>query len=347
MSTIFSTASDARTRARKNVRIIAQIVHREYFPLPRFRVQCFADFPGYWRALQKHHQTDSFIIDSGYQYLQTDLELHDKTEKTTPPAFLRRTTICIAPRLWRQVATLPTKGVVTLEQWILTLVCAHEVFHLHNLVEDPLLYTSTYILEQALADLGALDMMLRYAPLDQEYFAEHSDDLFERVKGCLDYTAGPDVAAGGQEYPRLLATLLLMDADYDREAAYQQLRAVYRQADGIQVIEGSFRRAIEGLSQELDMGDLAERAFETNPGRANPVTAGMVAVVNGYYDREMRARWDTDALLALLELGTFYHYLHAPPTLETLQAQLDALHDVRPSCFSPVDQILEKKRDDE
>jgi hypothetical protein len=220
--------------------------------------------------------------------LESDCALRERAKQNTPPVFLRRTTICIAPRLWRQIATLPATGVVTSEQWIVALICAHEVFHLHDVTED-LLHTSTYILEQALADLGALDLMLRYAPLDQEHFAVHRDELLERVKDCLDYTAGPDVA-GGQEYPRLLATLLLRDAGYDRETAYRQLRAVYRQADGIQLLEGSFRRAIEGLAEELALGGLAERAFETEPGPANSVTTGLIAVINGYYDREMRAR---------------------------------------------------------
>ena len=39
-------------------------------------------------------------------------------------------------------------------------------------------------------------------------------------------------------------------------------------------------------------------------------------------------------------------HLQAPPTLETLQARLDALHDTRPRRFSLLDQLFEKREQD-
>jgi hypothetical protein len=339
MTTIFSTSTEARVRARKNVRAVAKIIDQEYFSLPRFRVQCFSNFPGYWRALQKHYQVQPFLINYGYESLMTDYELYEQVKEKTAMAFLRGNTICISPRLWHKIAELPPTGVVTSEQWIVVLICAHEIFHLHATPDEGPLHTITYILHQALSDMGAVDVMRVHAPLDHDYFVDRHIELLDRLKDCLDYTAGPDMA-GGKEFPRFLATLLLLETNYDPKAAYRRLCETYRDPDGIQMLEESFQRAAEGLSEAFDMGNLIERAFETEPGPLNPVATGLAAVINEYYGREVQARLETDAFLALMGLDTFYHPKNELPSLAELQVQLDALHNAHPKRFSVLERVL-------
>lgn len=339
MRPLFSTSRDPRKRARNNVRCIARVINAHYFSLPRFTVRCYTDFPAYWRAFQRGDPfLDPLVVFYGQRLMETDPAFRQQKEESTPPAFLRGTTLGLAPSLWREVAELPSSGVVTAREWRLALIIAHELFHLHSPGVDAM-RTVPYILEQALADLGALDYMMRYSPRNRPYFEAHSKEGFERLGECLDFICSSDVA-GGEGYPRLLATLLLVDTDFDRTAAYRRLRSLFRVENTLDELEESFRQALARMQADLVLGDLAERAFESEPGPANPVAIGLIEVVVGYYGREVRHRFGTDALLWLMGLEQFYFTLEPTPSLEALRAKVKALERVQPRRYSVVDHLV-------
>lgn len=324
MKLLFSTSQDPRERARNNVRSIARVINAHYFTLPRFTVRCYPDFPAYWRAFQRGDPfLDPLVVFYGQHFMKTDPAFRERKEETTPPAFQRGTTLGLAPSLWREIAELPPTGVVTSGEWRLALIVAHELFHLHCPGMN-VLRTVPYVLEQALADLGALDYTMRHGPWNRPYFEVHSQEGFERLGECLDFICSSDVV-GGEGYPRLLATLLLLDADFDRTTAYRRLRSLFRAENALDELEESFRRALAGMEAELALGDLAERAFESQPGPANRVAIGLIEVVVGYYGREVHRRFGADALLWLMGLEQFYFALEQLPSLEALQAKVNAL----------------------
>lgn len=326
--TIFSNAGDAKTRARENVHRIAAVVNRDYFPLPRFRVQCFNDFLGYWRAYHRHMQTPGFVIYSMDRYLSANDEARAKEEAKIAKAFVNNTTLCFAPVIWEVVAEFPATGLVEEQHWIMAAICAHEIFHLHG---DPDVRSAAdYVIEQSLAELGALDLVVKTPLFDAAYFDEHPDELTDRYLDVLNYTTGPDILTQAKGFPRLLATVLLHAAGYDREAAYKRLLTTYRQPETFPAIVESFRQAALGLAPEAGQGGWDERVFADTNGSHHleeeiAATALLVPLVNLYYDQEIHTHLDNDALLSLLNFEERFHLKEEMITPEDLLAQLEAL----------------------
>lgn len=327
--TIFSDASDAKTRARENVRRIAAVVNRDYFSLPRFRVQCFNDFLGYWRAYHRHMQTPGFVIYSMDRYLSANAEARAKEEAKVAKAFVNNhTTLCFAPAIWEVVAEFPPTGLVEEQHWIMAAICAHEIFHLYG---DPDVRSAAdYVIEQSLAELGALDLVLKTPLFDAAHFNEHPDELSDCYLAVLNYTTGPDILTKAKGFPRLLATVLLHAAGYDREAAYERLLTTYRQPETFPTIVESFRQAALGLDPETRQGGWDERVFADTHGSHDleegiAAAALLVPLVNLCYDRDIHTRLDNDALLSLLNSEERFYLKEEMVTPEALQTQLEAL----------------------
>lgn len=320
--TIFSTAAAPQTRARENLRRLAALIDREYFSLPSFRLRCYADFPGYWRAYHRHLHTTDFVIYNAAPLLETNAEFRAREEQDTPLGFGRGTTLCCAPRLWAQIAEWPATGLITAEQWHVALLGAQQLFQLRGSAAGQC--AGAYLLAQALAELGALELLLTAPLYDPVHFAAHPEELDERYRGVLNYTPGLDRLTGVGEYSRLVATLLLWAADCDRNAAYARLRAVYRQPDGLAALVDTFRQAVLGLAPVLEVQNLVGPMFDPPGDPLGPISTFLAVVVNACYGEEIYARRGADALLSLLDLDMRYYPNYAPPSLAALRAQVEA-----------------------
>jgi hypothetical protein len=328
--TIFLDTKATNTKdlqcALENVHRIAAEIERTYCPLPDFQVNFYKTIPNYWRAFKESCGSPNLLIEVGYDSMMVDAELLEEETEKLPPAFEWQNTLHFAPFVWPDLATLPSTGVRTHAQWLAVLICAHELLHLHPHEQPERAVPG--ILEEALVDLGAMDLLLYSELSDTAYFAAHQEEWAKRVNMCMNYISSLDTITGVWETPRLLATLLLWAAEYDCEVAYARFYDAYCAEIGLDDLIAEFWCAIEEMAAALSPVDLhvPERVFDANEGLYNPLLPELVQIFIGYYGHPIQQRWHTTALLALLDLGHIMHSREtALPSMEALQEQLEGL----------------------
>ncbi len=320
-----ATNTTEEQRALENVHRIAAEIERIYCPLPDFQVNFYKTFPDYWRVCMESCGTSNFIIEVGYDSMMEDAELLAEEVAELPFAFELQTTLHFSPSVWPDLATLPPTGVRTGAQWLAVLICAHELLHMHP--HEPPERAVPNLIEEALADLGAIDLLLYEGLIDMAYFDAHPEEWAKRVNLCLNFTSLPERNTGVHDVSRLLATLLLWSSEYDCEAAYGRFLKAFRSKMKPYEFIVEFGCAIEEMAAALSPVDLQvrERLFVANDGLCNPLLKELAEVFIGYYGHPIQQRCNTTALLALLDLGDVLHSQKALPSMETLQARLEGL----------------------